>query len=347
MLRKLLTWLSGPVLAAFFLWLAFRGVSLSQLGSHLREASWPLVALSMASVLVHLALRSLRWRTLLHPVRPRLPFDALMSAVVVGYMASLLPGRVGEVLRPILLSRRTGTPLAPAIATVGVERVVLDVLGILGCGGLALVLPSRLTAIGTGADPALLATLRVWGAALFLFAIAGLVIAFLVARHREPVTRWIDVASSRASPGLARKVLGLFASLLPGLSAFATLPGVLLLVAETAAVWGVIAVGNWLGIRAAGVDIPLLGAMILIPILAVGIGIPTPGGTGTFHFAMKIGLTQIFGVSADAALGAALLVHAMTWLPVLAGGAVYVARGALRRGEPEAEAAGPATEAAP
>jgi hypothetical protein len=62
---------------------------------------------------------------------------------------------------------------------------------------------------------------------------------------------------------------------------------------------------------------------------------------------MKIGLTQIFGVSADAALGAALLVHAMTWLPVLAGGAVYVARGALRRGEPEAGTAGPATEAAP
>ena len=347
MLRKLLTWLSGPVLAAFFLWLAFRGVSLSQLGSHLGEASWPLVALSMASVLVHLALRSLRWRTLLHPVRPRLPFDALMSAVVVGYMASLLPGRVGEVLRPILLSRRTGTPLAPAIATVGVERVVLDVLGILGCGGLALVLPSRLTAIGTGADPALLATLRVWGAALFLFAIAGLVIAFLVARHREPVTRWIDVASSRTSSGLARKVLGLFASLLPGLSAFATLPGVLLLVAQTAAVWGVIAVGNWLGIRAAGVDIPLLGAMILIPILAVGIGIPTPGGTGTFHFAMKIGLTQIFGVPADLALGAALLVHAMTWLPVLAGGALYVARGALRRGETGPGTAAPATEAAP
>jgi hypothetical protein len=62
---------------------------------------------------------------------------------------------------------------------------------------------------------------------------------------------------------------------------------------------------------------------------------------------MKIGLTQIFGVSADAALGAALLVHAMTWLPVLAGGAFYVARGALRRIEPGTEAAAPAPEAAP
>jgi glycosyltransferase 2 family protein len=345
-LRKLLTWVSGPVLAGLFLWLAFRGVSLSQLGSHLRGASWPLVGLAMASALVHLALRSLRWRTLLDPVRPRLPFDALMSAVVVGYMASLLPGRVGEVLRPILLSRQTGTPLAPAIASVGVERVVLDVLGILGCGGLALVLPVRLTAIGTAADPALLATLRVWGAALFLLAIAGLVVAVLVARHREPVTHWLEAASSRTSSGVARKIMGLFASLLPGLSAFATARGVLLLVAETAAVWGVIALGNWLGIRGAGVDIPLLGAMILIPILAVGIGIPTPGGTGTFHFAMKIGLTQIFGVAADAALGAALLVHAMTWLPVLAGGAFYVARGGLRRREPEADTAGPATEAA-
>jgi hypothetical protein len=343
LLRKLLTWLSGPLLAAFFLWLAFRGVRLEQLAAHLRGASWTLVGLSMVSVLVHLALRSLRWRTLLDPVRPRLPFDALMSAVVVGYMASLLPGRVGEVLRPILLSRRTGTPLAPAIATVGVERVVLDVLGILGCGGLALVLPARLTAIGTGADPALLATLRAWGVGLFAFAVAGLAVAVLAARHRETVTRRIDEASARSGSPALRKVLGLVASLLPGLSAFATPGGVARLVAETAAIWGVIAVGNWLGIRAAGVEIPLLGAMILIPILAVGIGIPTPGGTGTFHFAMKIGLTQIFGVPADAALGAALLVHAMTWLPVLAGGAVYVARGALRRGD----AAGPVTEAAP
>ena len=347
MLRKVLTWSSGPILAAFFLWWAFRGVSLSQLASHLKEASWPLVGVAMLLVIGHLALRSLRWRTLLDPVRPRLPFDALMSATTVGYMASLLPGRVGEVLRPILLSRRTGTPLAPAIATVGVERIVLDMLGILGCGGLALVLPSRLTAIGTGADPVLLATLRAWGAALFIFAIAGLVAASLVARHIEPVTRWIDGVSARTASALARRMMGLFASLLPGLGAFATLRGVLLLVAETAAVWGIIAVGNWCGIRAAGVDIPLLGALILIPILAVGIGIPTPGGTGTFHFAMKLGLTQIFGISADAALSAAVLVHAMTWLPVLAAGALYVARGALRRPEPGADDAVPVTEAVP
>lgn len=343
MTRKVLTYVSGPLLAALFLWLAFRGVRLSELGDQLARASWRLLVPTLLLVLVHLALRSLRWRTLLDPVRRGLPFDALMSATTVGYMSSLLGGRIGEVLRPVLLARRTAVPLAPAIASVGVERIVLDALGILGCGALALVLPSRLTGLGAGADPQLLATLRGSGAVLLAIAVAGLVIAVLIARHLAAVTLQLERLSARVTSRLGRRLIGFFSGLFPGFSAFATPGGVIRLTLETVAVWGVIALGNWLGIRAAGVEIPFLGALILIPILAVGIGIPTPGGTGTFHFAMKIGLTQLFGVSADAALGAALLVHAATWVPVLAAGGLYIARGALRRPEGSALAAPEAT----
>lgn len=342
--RKILTYASGPLLAALFLWLAFRGVRLTDLKEQLAHASWPLLVPTLALVLVHLAFRSLRWRTLLDPIRAGLPFDALMSATTVGYMSSLLGGRIGEVLRPVLLSRRTGVPLAPAIASVGVERVVLDALGILGCGAVALVLPSRLTGIGEGADPELLATLRGSGIALLAVAIVGLVIAVLIARHLERVTRMLERLTTRLTSRLGRRLIGFFSGLFPGFLAFATPGGVTRLTLETGAVWGLISLGNWLAIRAAGVEIPYFGSLLLIPILAVGIGIPTPGGTGTFHFAMKVGLTQLFGVSADAALGVALLVHAATWVPVLAAGGIYIARGALRRPE---GAALPAPEATP
>ena len=114
-----------------------------------------------------------------------------------------------------------------------------------------------------------------------------------------------------------------------------TIPGLLRIAAWTAVVWGVIGIGMHAGIRACGVDLPPAGVLTMLPILAIGIGLPTPGGTGTFHLAMKLGLVALFGIDEAAALGAGLVVHAFNWLPILAMGGWNVARGGLIRPDDE------------
>ncbi|MDQ7088528.1 MAG: lysylphosphatidylglycerol synthase transmembrane domain-containing protein [Acidobacteriota bacterium] len=193
-------------------------------GSRRPSPLW--LAFSALTVVVHLILRSWRWRTLLRSVRAKIPYRELLSATSIGYMASLLPGRVGEVLRPALLARRADLPFPPALATVGVERAVLDLLAVLAFGAAALVLPAGVSGLSAGADPLLLARLRVAGGAVLAGALVALVLTMLLARHRESVGAWLE--TRRQTMGrLPRLVTGWLASLLPGLATFSTMRGAL------------------------------------------------------------------------------------------------------------------------
>jgi uncharacterized membrane protein YbhN (UPF0104 family) len=57
--------------------------------------------------------------------------------------------------------------------------------------------------------------------------------------------------------------------------------------------------------------------LIMMPLLVLGIAIPTPGGAGGYHAAMKFGLTRLFLVSESVAVGAGFLMHAVVVIPVV------------------------------
>lgn len=346
-MKKVVTWVSGPLLAAFFLWLCFRGVDGSALWRGVRESSPTLLAISAAIVIVHMFVRAARWRTLLADNGRHAPYYELVSAVTIGYMASLLPGRVGEVLRPALLSRRVGVKLGASVATVAVERIILDLGAVMLCGAIGLVVPQRLSGLAPGADQELIALLRGAGSVILVGVAAALLAMHVAARHRERLSSAFEsIAQTRRSAFVAR-VLRALGSLLPGLDGFRTVGGTVRLIVETMIVWGVISVGVHTGIVACGVELAPLSALIMVPILAIGIGIPTPGGTGPYHAAMLIGLTQLFGATKEQGLVAGLVVHAVTWLPVMILGGFFVARGGLaKRALPSAGMDGAATDVA-
>ncbi|GAB4226407.1 MAG: lysylphosphatidylglycerol synthase transmembrane domain-containing protein [Acidobacteriota bacterium] len=340
-MRRAIGWAAGPVLAVLFLWLAFRGVTLAELGAALRRADVPLLVFAAATVVVHLLVRSLRWRTLLAETGQRVPFRELLSAVSIGYMASLLPGRVGEVLRPALLARRAAVPLGTALSTVAVERVVLDLMAVMFAGAIGFLAPARLSGIAASADPDQIALYRGIGLAILAGTLVALAAIHLVARRPEPLATRLAAWRISAAGRWRARVIGFVESLLPGIDGFRHPAGALRLLAETAAVWFVIAVGVHAGIVACGVRLAPLSAAVMLPILAFGVAFPTPGGTGTYHAAMRWGLTFFFAADDTDAVAAGLVVHAVTWLPLLAMGALFVALGGLVR--PDAD---PARESA-
>ena len=96
-----------------------------------------LVAVSLMSLYV----RAQRWRVLLRPVGDIELYPAL-SATAIGFGASsVLPFRLGELLRPALLGRRAGVGMSAALSSVVLERL-FDMLLVIGCFlGLALAYP--------------------------------------------------------------------------------------------------------------------------------------------------------------------------------------------------------------
>ena len=79
-------------------------------------------------------------------------------------------------------------------------------------------------------------------------------------------------------------------------------------------------------------------------LLVVGVAVPTPGAVGGFHEAFRLGATTFYGAPNDRAVGAAIVLHAVSFVPVTALGLVL--RGAGRAEPVQACGSWPARPAA-
>ena len=58
----------------------------------------------------------------------------------------------------------------------------------------------------------------------------------------------------------------------------------------------------------------LTAGINLMVLAALGIAIPSPGGTGTFHFLVTLGLSVLYGVPEEIALTYATVSHGATYI---------------------------------
>lgn len=318
----------GSVLAVVCLALFFRGVDdPAALWARVSSANRPLLGVLILASVIQIALRSLRWRTLLGTAAGKAPFSELFAAVSVGYMASLLPARAGEVLRPAMLSRRAGIPFGASFSTVAAERIVLDLPFLLVTLALALVLPADWTGLGAHSQPATLATLRRFGLAALAVSLGALLLVIALARRRAAVECWLQERAAGSSSRAGRATARAAASLLPGLATFESVGGVARLTVETALTWGSVGVGLHAGIAACGIRLAPLAMLTVVPVTAFSFLAMTPGGAGTYQLAMFVTLVGLLGVTDEtAARAASLVVHAVALVPVLILGGWYAVR---------------------
>ena len=114
---------AGIVLSAIALYFAFHNVPLDGLLNYLRSINYLWMIPAVILVLVSFFIRALRWQFILetnHKINVWRAFHPLM----IGFMINcILPGRVGEIARPMILQKKEKIPFATGIATVAAERV--------------------------------------------------------------------------------------------------------------------------------------------------------------------------------------------------------------------------------
>jgi len=69
---------------------------------------------------------------------------------------------------------------------------------------------------------------------------------------------------------------------------------------------------------------PFAASFLVVAILAVGVSVPTPGAVGGFHYAFRVAATSFFGAPNDRAVGAAIVLHAISFVPVAIVGAFFM-----------------------
>jgi glycosyltransferase 2 family protein len=323
-LRAAIVLLLTVGLLAFFL----RGVNLQEVWAKTREADARLLVLGVCVTLMTYVLRAFRWQYLLAPIGPS-RFTTAFQTTVIGFAASfLLPGRPGEVLRPYLLARHEHLPPTACFATVILERL-LDLVTVLLLFGLFVVLVDPASLSG---DPALYAKVKTGGLLAGAASIAGFLVFFFLAGHPEQLGAWA-LRIERVLPArLARLVASLVESFAQGLAVMRRPAHLLGSLALSFPLWLSIALGIFVTSRAFHMTFSYLGSFLVMTLLVVGVAVPTPGQVGGFHTAYKIAVMTFFGAAESTAVGAAIVLHAVSFVPVTLLGLFFMAREGLSLG---------------
>ena len=323
------------LLTGLFLVLFLRGFDLRAAWRAAAAASPGLLALCAAINLGAYLLRAWRWRYLLAPIRKGVGMYNLTSTTLIGFMISfLVPFRIGEVVRPVLLARREKLPTGATIASIALERL-LDTLAVMVLF-LAFVLSSRGAAVlaapgGASTGAALFLRRGVWAAAGFV--LIGLpLVAILVAVPRR-VADLLHRLNPGARSGRVGRAIESLEGFVAGLGAVRTIGRLVPCLLLSFALWLVIDLSVLLGVRAFGLGLRFADMFLLIVPLGVGIAVPTPGGVGPYEFLAQVSLAGFWGVDAARAAAVAATLHASTLHPTIAGGLLFMWRDGLRPAE--------------
>src|SRR5262245_14640414 len=342
-MRTPLKVLGGLGLSALFLYLFLRDLDLREVWKSMRAAH---VGLLLVAILMgyfgHLVTRSWRWAWMLRPLKARVSFYNLFSTTAIGYAVSwLIPMRLGEFARPVLLARREGIPAAEVLATAGIERI-LDAVTVFALAALAALTtplwwqptgaPVTLDLPGIG-ERGLVPIIAVTGGIALVGCAAGLLAARTLLREGAALPRWFERRANE-SVRPAMRATWRFAGGLASGTAFLRDAGSFLRIAlQSVIVWTVVGSSVWVGLLAAGVRVPYPGVYLLMVLSVFAIAIPTPGGMGPVQLVFKWGLVRLFGIEENLAAAATFLYHpVIVYIPPIVFGLLFAWRDGLRPG---------------
>jgi uncharacterized protein (TIRG00374 family) len=288
--------------------LAVRNVDWHEAARALRGANYLYVAPMFVITVWTLYIRAQRWRLFLRPMGVP-PMSTLVAATNIGFMSNMvLPLRIGEVVRPVLVSRREKLPVSGLLASIVLERI-FDMFTILLLFGIsALLVP---------VSP----QVRQWGFMLTTLAVAvgGTVILI---RWQERlalmlVRRVCDLLPTHIGAAISSFIGGFIQALeiLDSPTAF------VLALAWSLYLWLVIAFIYLLGLIAFDIPAPLfVGSLVVTAVVAIAVSVPSaPGYIGSFQIGCVLALA-IFSVAESQAVAYSIVLHVTQSVGVILAG---------------------------
>jgi uncharacterized protein (TIRG00374 family) len=315
----------GLALSAGFLYLALRGLGLSEIWQPLKRARYWWLLPGVAVYFVGVWIRSWRWHYLLRPVKP-ISTRTMFPIVAIGYMGNnIYPARAGEVLRAVVLKRKEAVPISASLATVIVERI-FD--GVVMLGFVFLNLPELATLTGASGFIGNIQTLALWGSGAFL---GALLVFILAAMFPVLADRILTKLSGIFLPERIREsVLEISRKFLGGLESLRSPREALMVLLTTILIWLLETGKYWFVMHAFDFQVSFFALMLMNGIVNLATTIPSaPGYVGTFD-APGIAVLTAYGVDQGVAAGYTLVLHAALWFPITLLGAFYMIKEGIR-----------------
>jgi uncharacterized protein (TIRG00374 family) len=314
-LKTMIKLLLSLGLTAVFLWAAFRSVDLSLLWGTMSKAD-PFWLLTCAFLFILAVLpRAWRWQILLRPVASDITLWRISVATLIAYAGNNVFPRAGEIARVMEIKRGRDLSLSAILATVLVERVI-DLIALLTLFG------------------AVLFTLREeigkvfpWMEGVAILAFAGslllLVLFGLLSSYGDRALTLVKTWVGKLSQKLAGRLVEILKALFQGLGSVRGTSGYAGILTSSILLNLIYILATYvifLSFNFSTHQFGIQDALVIMVISTVGVIIPTPGGTGTYHYFCSQALHRLYDIPLAEALAFATVVHGIVFITYLIAG---------------------------
>ena len=292
------------------MWLSLRGLVLAD-GENKSEFLWNawkkcnkgyLFLMAVVAMVSH-ALRAERWRMLLTPTGNVISFGNSFLSLMIGYLVNLAVPRGGEVSRCYNLYKLEQTPIEVSFGTVVVERLI-DLICLLALIAMSFFVEwdklkgfiETLPFASGEKSYALWIIAGVVG--------VGLLIAFIFLIRRN------------------EKLKKLFLGFKNGLMSVFRLRNKTLFVFYSIAIWGLYFIMSYLVVLAfpETSNLGISAVLTLFAIGAIAMAAPLPGGAGSYHTLVPLGLVTLYNLPQTDAIAFVFIFHGwQTFIMIVAG----------------------------
>lgn len=299
--------------AILFLWIAFKSIDIDELWQQILLVDYYWLPFFIAILVFSHFMRAIRWRLLLPDEYQNTYRSTLFAGVMLGYVVNNIIPRLGEISRPVYVSKKTGLKSGILIGTVVIERI-FDLITMLCIAMVAVFW--LIKDLGTLES---LLGLEGWSTIYYLFIplLIGLLFFFIWIFYK--LILYIDTNIDTQNP-LLTKIISFGRSFSEGLISLKKVKNWPLFLFLTSCMWFgyilMIYLPFYMMELQADFGLNLWDAVVLTVVSAVGVTIPTPAGIGSYHLLMQQSLYMLYEVPLAKGLTYATVIHAITILAV-------------------------------
>ena len=289
------------ILLFFFL----NNIDLRQVKEHIATVNLLYPFLFLLGLYLQFFIRAYRWGILLKPHKEKIPIFTLYNYTVIGFLLNLLPGKIGEPARGILLAGEEKISRSYGLASVVLERLIDSAL-------IVLFFLLSLFFIENSNSPFLSGLKK---ASFFIFPLIVLffVIFYLINTDKlfGRVEKFIRFFSRILPARIRERAVHFALNFVKGLRLHLSPFDFLKLLISSLMVWLFLIPFYWLLMKGFGfgTEVTLIETLTYFTVIAASAAIPTPGMAGSFDAVSRVALEEICKVDGNLAVAYTILAH--------------------------------------
>jgi uncharacterized protein (TIRG00374 family) len=312
-LKSILQYLLLIFLTVALLWLSLRGLKVGE-GENKADFLWQAwqksnkgyLTLMAVTVMISHVLRAERWRMLLKPTDNHVSFSGSFLSLLIGYLVNLAVPRGGEVSRCYNLYKLEKTPVEVSFGTVVVERII-DVICLVVLIAVSFFVEWKklkifIDSLELPSSPGF--TVSPW-TILILMGAAGFVLGLFLLRKNEKFRKIVS--------GFKEGLFSIFQLKNKGLFIFYSI-----------AIWALYFLMSYWVMKAFS-ETQELGFSAVLTLFAIGsiaMAVPLPGGAGSYHTLVPMGLVALYDLPRADAIAFVFIFHGWQTLIVIVTGVI-------------------------